>query len=42
MSEHQDGVVDLEGGAELHAHYLNDISLRQQEEGLAVDLLVRE
>lgn len=37
--EHQDGVVDLEGRAQLHAHDLHDVSLGQEQEGLAIDLL---
>lgn len=42
VSEHQDGVVNLESGAELHAHDLDDISLRQQKKGFPVDLLLSE
>ena len=37
--EHEDGVGDLEGGAELDAHDLHDVRLGQQEEGLAVNHL---
>lgn len=37
--EHQDGVVDLEGWAELHAHDLHNVPLGQEQEGFAIDLL---
>lgn len=37
--EHEDGVGDLEGGAQLDAHDLHDVGLSQQQEGLAVNHL---
>lgn len=37
--EHEDGVGDLEGGAQLDAHDLHNVGLSQQQEGLAVDHL---
>lgn len=39
--EHEDGIVDLERRAQLDAHNLDDVSLRQQEERLAIDHLGR-
>jgi len=39
--EHEDGIVDLKCRAELDAHNLDDVSLRQQEERLTVDHLER-
>lgn len=38
--EHEDGVGDLEGGSQLDAHDLHDVSLSQQQEGLPVNHLV--
>lgn len=39
--EHENGVGDLEGGAELDAHDLHNVGLGQQQEGLPVDHLGR-
>lgn len=38
--EHEDGVGDLEGGAQLDAHDLHNVGLSQQQERLAVDHLL--
>lgn len=38
--EHEDGVGDLEGGAQLDAHDLHYVGLSQQQEGLAVNHLL--
>lgn len=38
--EHEDGVGDLEGGAQLDAHDLHNVGLSQQQEGLAVNHLL--
>lgn len=39
--EHEDGVGDLEGGAELDAHDLHNVGLGEQQEGLPVNHLER-
>lgn len=38
--EHEDGIGDLEGGAQLDAHDLHYVGLSQQQEGLAVNHLL--
>lgn len=40
--EHQDRVVDLEGGAEFYTHDLDDVALGQQQQGLPVNLLLED
>lgn len=40
--EHQDGVVNLEGGAKFDWHDPDDVPLGEQEEGPAIDLLDRQ
>ena len=37
--EHENGVGDLKGGAQLDAHYLHNVGLGQQQEGLPVNHL---
>lgn len=37
--KHEDGVVDLQGGAQLDGQDLDDVRLGEQQKGLAIDLL---
>lgn len=37
--EHKDGIVDLQGRAQLDAEYFNDVILLEEQEGLAINLL---
>lgn len=39
--EHQDGVVDLQCGAQFDLHHFDDVRLCQKQEGFAVNLLQR-
>ena len=42
MLKHEDGVVNLEGGTKLDTHNLDYVALRQQQEGLSIDLLPKK
>lgn len=39
VPEHQDGVVDLQRGAQLDLHHSDDVRLCQKQEGFAIYLL---